>query len=165
MRSIQRVYFYLIAFISIETVIGGLVYLAQTLFKSGIVVNLSNQLAQGLSLTLVGLPIFLIHWVKVQKDAAADEEERACRIRAWFFYAIRLSTLVFISLNLLAMINRFLLQAVQSSSNRAFIGGDQSLTDNLIMIGRVKAYLYQGVPQHFIVPVYKLSYAIVAMLR
>jgi hypothetical protein len=108
MRTIRRLYFYLVALISLETVIWGGIYLARTLFNIGILSQISD-LAGGFSLVLVGLPIFLLHWLLAQHDAARDEEEHSARIRALFLYAVRLATLAPVVLNIAAILERLLL--------------------------------------------------------
>lgn len=133
MRTIRRLYFYLVAFISLATVIWGVIYLAQTIFRSG-VISQTNQLAGGFSLVLVGLPIFLLHWVVTQRDAVKDEEERSARVRALFFYGVRLGTLVPVVQNSMAVINRLMLQAVHINPSQAWLGGSETLTDNLVAI-------------------------------
>jgi hypothetical protein len=134
MHIIRRLYFYLIALISVETVIWGSIYLARTMVKTGVVISQTSDMAGGFSLVLVGLPIFLLHWLVAQRDAAHDEEERTARVRAFFLYAVRLSTLVAIVQSELAIINRLVLQLVQLSPVEAWIGGSDTLADNLIII-------------------------------
>jgi hypothetical protein len=133
MRTIRRLYFYLIALISVETVIWGSIYLARTIVKTGVVISQTSEMAGGFSLVLVGLPIFLFHWWMAQRDAARDGEERSARIRALFLYAIRLSTLVAIVQSELAILNRLVLQLAQLSPSEAWIGGSDTLADNLII--------------------------------
>jgi len=133
MRTIRRLYFYLIALISVETVVWGSIYLARTIVKTGVVISQTSDMAGGGSLVLVGLPIFLLHWWVAQRDAFRDEEERSARIRALFLYAIRISTLVAIVQSELAIINRLVLQTVQLSPSQAWIGGADTLADNLII--------------------------------
>jgi len=134
MRTIRRLYFYLIALISVETVIWGSIYLARTMVKTGVIISQTSDMAGGFSLVLVGLPIFLLHWWLAQRDAAGDGEERSARIRAIFLYAVRLSTLVAIVQSELSIINRLVLQMVQLSPSDAWFGGADTLADNLIII-------------------------------
>ena len=91
MRNVRRLYFYLVTFISLEMVIWGAVSLAQTVLNAP-VTGIANNLASGLSLVLVGMPIFLLHGAVVQRDARRDPEERANRLRAIFFFGVRLAT-------------------------------------------------------------------------
>ena len=62
MRTIRRLYFYIITVISVEVIIWGVISLARTLFSQGKETDSGFLLATGLSLLIVGLPIFLLHW-------------------------------------------------------------------------------------------------------
>ena len=74
MNSVRRLYFYSISLISVVVVIWGVVGLLRTIF-SGKLLGGGSLLATGLSLVLVGLPIFLFHWRTVQHDALSDPIE------------------------------------------------------------------------------------------
>ncbi|MCE1252393.1 MAG: DUF5671 domain-containing protein [Anaerolineae bacterium] len=142
MRTIRRLYFYLVAFISLETIVWGGVYLAQTLFKNSLT-GQPSELAGGFSLVLVGLPIFGLHWWVLQRDAAHDEEERTARIRAFYFYGVRLVTLVPLVISAMSILNRLMLQAVGLNPSEALLGGTETLADNLVIIGiNLVALLY-----------------------
>lgn len=134
MKSIRRLYFYLVAFISIEVVLWGLVGLLRSIVDATISRG-AEALAQALALILVGMPIFLIHWLWVQRAAAQDEEERTATLRAVFFYAILLATLIPVVQNLLSFIDRALIQGAGLGTGRAFVPfREQTLADNLIAI-------------------------------
>ena len=105
MRTIRRLYFYLLALIGSQAVVWGAVNLLRTLFDQG-VSGPVTVLATGLSLVIVGLPVFLLHWLVAQRDASRDEEEHTSRIRAVFLYAVRVWTLIPILYSLLALLNR-----------------------------------------------------------
>ncbi len=77
MKSIRRFYFYLVAFISIEVVLWGLVGLLRSVVDD-MVSGGADALAQALALILVGVPIFLVHWLWAQRVSARDEEEKYC---------------------------------------------------------------------------------------
>src|SRR5512133_1964430 len=134
MRSIRRLYFYLVALISLEVVIWGLVSLLRTTFSSGLTFPGADTLAQGLALILVGVPIFAVHWLWVQNASAKDPEEHSATLRALFFYAALLATLIPVVQNVLALLNRSLIVATGLESTRAFVGGTQSWVDNIIAI-------------------------------
>jgi uncharacterized protein DUF5671 len=144
-KSIRRLYFYLVALISIEVVLWGLVSLLRSIVDQTISGG-ADALAQALALILVGVPIFLIHWLWTQRAAARDEEERTATIRAAFFYAILLGTLIPIAQNLLSFIDRSLVQVTGLGVEHAFGGfRDQTLADNLIAIlmnGMVAVYFW-----------------------
>ncbi|OQY27534.1 MAG: hypothetical protein B6I38_10025 [Anaerolineaceae bacterium 4572_5.1] len=103
------------------------------------------QLAQALALIMVGAPVFGIHWWAAQRNASKDEEERVSAVRAFFLYAALLGLLIPLTQNGLAFFNRLIVNIFDIPISRAAIGGDQSLSDNLIaalMNGFVAAYFF-----------------------
>lgn len=145
MKSIRRLYFYLVAFISVEVVVWGLIGLLRSIVDRTISGG-ADALAQALALILVGVPIFLIHWLWAQRASAREEEEKEATLRAVFLYAILLATLVPVVQNLLAFIDRALVQSTGLGVARAFSAfRNQTLADNLIAIlmnGIVAAYFW-----------------------
>lgn len=144
MRTIRRLYFYAVAFISLEVVVWGLIGLLRSILSSRLV-NTADVLAQALALVLVGVPIFLFHWLWTQRAARKDEEEQTASLRAIFFYAVLIATLVPVVQNLLAFINRLGLGVSDVAVSRAMFGGSQTWQDNLIAIlvnGVVAAYFW-----------------------
>ena len=134
MKTIRRLYFYAIAFISMEVVVWGAINLLRSIFNASKIVDGASTLAQALSLILVGVPIFLVHWLWAQRASAKDDEEKTASVRAIFFYGILLGTLIPVVQNLLALIDRAFLAAANLYTFRAIIGGSQTWTDNLIAI-------------------------------
>ena len=134
MKTIRRLYFYLVAFISLEVVLWGIISLLRSILNADKVVDSAQALAQALSLILVGVPIFLFHWLWTQRASAKDDEERTASIRAVFLYGVLLATLVPVVQNLLALINRTFLSTAHLYAYRAIVGGSQTLVDNLIAI-------------------------------
>lgn len=134
MKTIRRLYFYLVALISVEIVLWGLVGLLRSIVDQTVSGG-ADALAQALALILVGVPIFLIHWLWAQRAAARDEEEKTATIRAAFFYAILLGTLIPVAQNLLSFIDRSFVQVTGLGVERAFRAfSEQTLADNLIAI-------------------------------
>jgi len=134
MKSIRRLYFYLVAFISIEVVVWGLVGLLRSIIDKTVSGG-ADALAQALALILVGVPIFLIHWLWAQRVSARDEEEQSATLRAAFLYAILLATLIPVVQNLLSFIDRSLVEVSGLGVERAFSSfREQTLADNLIAI-------------------------------
>lgn len=135
MKSIRRLYFYLVAFISIEVVVWGLIGLLRSMVDD-VVSGGADALAQALALILVGVPIFLVHWLWAQRAAAQDEEEQTASLRAISLHAILLATLIPVVQNVLSFIDRSLVQAAGLEVGRAFRAfSEQTLADNLIAIG------------------------------
>ena len=145
MKSIRRLYFYLVAFISIEVVLWGLISLLRSVVNDTISGG-ADALAQALALILVGVPIFLIHWLWAQRAAASEDEEKTATLRAVFFYAILLATLIPVVQNLLSFVDRALIRGAGLEVGRAFsLFRGQTLADNLIAIlmnGVVAAYFW-----------------------
>jgi hypothetical protein len=133
MRSIRRLYFYLVAFISLEVVIWGLINLLRTTFAGETIFPGAETLAQALALILVGVPLFGFHWLWAQR-AARDDEEHAATLRAVFLYASLLALLIPVVQNLLALLDRLLIHAAGLEVSRAILGATQSWQDNLIAI-------------------------------
>jgi hypothetical protein len=144
MRPIRRLYFYAVAFISLEVVVWGLIGLLRSIFSTRLV-NTADVLAQALAFVLVGVPIFLIHWLRMQRASREDEEEQTASLRAIFFYAVLIAMLVPVVQNLLAFVNRLGLGLSDVAVSRAIFGGSQTWQDNLIAIfvnGVVAAYFW-----------------------
>ncbi len=134
MKTIRRLYFYAIAFISLEVVLWGIIGLLRSIFDADNVVDNAQALAQALSLILVGVPIFLFHWLWAQRASAKDDEEKTASLRAIFLYGVLLGTLIPAVQNFLAFINRTFLTTANLYSYRAIVGGSQTWVDNLIAI-------------------------------
>jgi hypothetical protein len=134
MRTIRRLYFYAVALVSLEVVVWGVIGLARTVLAVDLVGGRTTPLAQALSLTLVGIPVFVIHWLVAERDARRDPEERASQIRALFLYGALLGTLIPTAQNGLAIFNRLTLFLFGLDPAQAIVGGSQLWTDNLVAI-------------------------------
>lgn len=144
MQTVRRLYFYAVSLISIEVIIWGLIGLLRTVV-SGAILPGAELLSLPLALILVGVPIFLLHWIWVQRAATTDTEEHTASVRAIFLYAALLATLIPTVSNLLAFINRSLMTSAQLSARAALLGSSQTWSDNLIAIvfnGIAATYFY-----------------------
>lgn len=144
MKTVRRLYFYAVALISLEVVLWGLINLLRSIVDQTVGGG-AEALAQALALVVVGVPIFLIHWLWAQRVSARDEEEKTASLRAIFLYGVLIGTLIPLIQNLLAFINRTFLQVVHLSAERALVGGLQTWPDNLIAIlmnGIVAVYFW-----------------------
>jgi hypothetical protein len=134
MKSIRRLYFYLVALISIEVVVWGLIGLIRSIVDQTVSGG-ADALAQALALILVGVPIFLVHWSWAQRVSTREQEEKEATLRAVFLYAILIGTLIPVIQNLLSFIDRSLVQVTGLGVARAFVSfRNQTLADNLIAI-------------------------------
>ena len=134
MKTIRRLYFYAVSAISMEVVLWGIITLLRSIFNANKIIEGTSTLAQALSLILVGVPIFLIHWLWAQRVSAKEDEEKTASVRAIFLYGILLGTLIPAVQNLLAFIDRTFLATANLYTYRAIVGGSQTWLDNLIAI-------------------------------
>lgn len=88
MLTVRRIYLYLVAAISLVVVTWSIIGLLRLILDEGIGRGQITGLATWLAAIIVGLPIFLFHWLTAQKYAAADGEERASVVRRIFFYGL-----------------------------------------------------------------------------
>lgn len=145
MQAVRRLYFYAVAYVSLVTVLWGAIGLTRSIFAGGEVGDSVNSLARALSLILIGVPVFILHWWFAQRGALRDSEERTSRIRAVFLYGVLFTLLIPMVQNTLALVSRMLLMALGEDPNAALLGGGQTLSDNLIAIslnGVMAAYFY-----------------------
>ncbi|NOQ40817.1 MAG: hypothetical protein GQ562_10935, partial [Anaerolineales bacterium] len=68
MKTIRRLYIYLVTLISLEVVVWALITLSRSIFEEGFT-HAADSLAGGLAFILVGLPVFFFHWWMAQRDA------------------------------------------------------------------------------------------------
>ena len=69
-----------------------------------------------------------------QRASAADEEEHSSTLRAVFLYGALLATLIPVTQNALALIDRTFISLAGLDPYRAILGGSQTWVDNLIAI-------------------------------
>ncbi|MCB0172762.1 MAG: hypothetical protein KDJ97_19675 [Anaerolineae bacterium] len=88
MLTVRRIYLYLVAAISLVTVTWSVIGLARLVLSEGIGAGQITGLATLLAAIIVGLPIFLFHWLPAQRLAAASDDERESPVRTLFFYGV-----------------------------------------------------------------------------
>jgi len=134
MRTVRRLYFYAVSLVSLEVVLWGLIGLVRSAITPDLVGGGPARLAQALSLILVGVPVFWIHWSVAQRNAREDTDEHASGVRAFFLYATLLAILIPITQNLLSLVNHIVLRVFNMSSNLTMFGQGQVWSDNLVAI-------------------------------
>lgn len=134
MKIIRRLYFFAVTLISLEVVLWGLIGLLRSIFNPAIFSNPAQTLAQALALILVGMPIFLFHWLWLQRMSSREDEEKTSILRPIFLYGTLLATLIPVAQNVLALINRLFLGVAHLARESALLGRAQTWSDNLIAI-------------------------------
>jgi hypothetical protein len=83
MAATRRWYIYLVCAISLQAVAWAIIALLRNLLGSQSTVSIAFKIA----VILVGLPIFLVHWLWAQRLAAGDPDERGNGLRRLYIYA------------------------------------------------------------------------------
>lgn len=134
MHPVRRLYLYVVSFISLEIILWGAINLARSTASGSALLDDPDRLAQGLSLILVGLPVFGLHWWLIQRSVRLEAEERTARLRAVFLYGTLLATLLPAVQNGLALLDRLLTGMFGLDPRQAVLGGVQSGVNNLLAI-------------------------------
>jgi hypothetical protein len=132
MRTVRRLYFYAVSLVSLEVVLWGLIGLVRSTITPDVIGGGPARLAQALSLILVGVPVFWIHWYVAQRNAREDMDEHASGVRALFLYATLLAILIPIIQNLLGLVNQAVLAISRMSTYLTLFNRGQSWSDNLV---------------------------------
>ncbi len=88
MLTVRRIYLYAVAAISFVAVAWAVISLARLVFDEGIGQGQIISLAWGLAVVIVGLPIFLFHWLMAQHLTSASPDEQVSPVRCAFFYLL-----------------------------------------------------------------------------
>ena len=81
----RQIYQYLVAGISFQAVLWAIIGLLRDLFRLSGSIHTSDIISQ-LSIIIIGMPIFLPHWIWAQRLAIGSEEERGSPVRQFFLY-------------------------------------------------------------------------------
>lgn len=152
MHTIRRLYLYGVAFVSLMVVVWGLIGLTRSAFAGDTIGGDVTRLAGALALIFVGVPVFLLHWWLAQRSARGNEDEKYSRIRAIFIYGSLLATLIPITQNGLALVNRLFFRILDANLDRVIFGYGQTWGDNLIamvMNGLIAAYIFSVLRQNW----------------
>ena len=86
----RRFYFYSISFIALMLLVSGVTLVLMTLldelFGEPVIRGTTTRLATGLALTIVGLPLWGLHWRFVQQKVEEQPSERRSILRRLFLY-------------------------------------------------------------------------------
>ena len=85
MATVRRWYIFLVCFISLQSVAWAVIALVQDLFASGGNSSIAFTAFQ-IAVIIIGLPVFLAHWLWAQRLAGKDSDERASALRRLYLY-------------------------------------------------------------------------------
>lgn len=86
MATVRRWYMFLVAAVSLQAVTWAVIALFRNLLTPGYQVPAATTAFQ-IAVVVVGLPIFLAHWLWAQRLAGRDSEERETAVRRLYLYA------------------------------------------------------------------------------
>ena len=86
MATIRRVYIYLVSAISLQSVVWALIFLLRNFLVTGLNPDIPAMAFQ-IAVVVVGLPIFLAHWLWGQRLANREHEEKEAALRRFYLYA------------------------------------------------------------------------------
>ena len=99
----RRFYFYSISFIATLVAAIGvmitLMSLLDTLFGGDLLLDSPAELATGLAMTIVGIPLWALHWRWVQNAVASNDQERRSILRHLHLHVISGVALAFIGIS------------------------------------------------------------------
>jgi hypothetical protein len=123
--TIRRIYAYLLAFAGLTMVALAAANLAQVLIDVLLNAPLSNTdryVRDAVSLwgatALVGLPVWLLHWLWIQRTANSDPGERASTLRRLYLYAVLGGAMLVMGVS----IRETLLRSINPSAGIAALG-------------------------------------------
>ena len=88
MLTVRRIYLYAVSAVSLVAVTWAVISLIRLILDGGVGQGQITGLAWALAVIIVGLPIFLFHWLLAQRLAVSSVEERESAVRHAFFYVI-----------------------------------------------------------------------------
>ncbi|UCC53116.1 MAG: hypothetical protein JSV68_03950, partial [Anaerolineaceae bacterium] len=118
MINIRRIYVYLISAITLQSVTWAVIALLRNLTAGGLA-DSTSEIALQISMILVGLPLFLVHWLWAQRSAARDQTERATPVRRLYLDAMLFAFILPFLNSARLLIEIFLLRIVAPGSGLA----------------------------------------------
>ncbi|MSP11362.1 MAG: DUF3842 family protein [Chloroflexi bacterium] len=85
MVAIQRLYLYLVAYISLTVMALGASNIIRAFWRGNYT---AGEISLNIALVLVGLPIYLLHWTMAQRRVRRHEEHRQTFLRQLYLYAV-----------------------------------------------------------------------------
>ena len=111
--TVRRLYFYVVAFVSLMMWATGVVLILQfvldAVFGDAVIADSTTRLAAGVSLIVVGAPLWFLHWRYVQRAVVEQPVEARSVLRKLYIYitlAVAGSIIIYAVLNVLNWIFR-----------------------------------------------------------
>jgi hypothetical protein len=147
MLTVRRIYLYLVAAISLTVVTWAVIGLARLILSEGIGQGQTIALATMLAAIIVGLPIFLFHWLMAQRLTAKNAEERESIVRRIYFYGMMLVAAAPILSNLYRLVDDILVLLL-GGAQRDYYPYNLSVGEHLaavVALGIIWVYLWRQI--------------------
>lgn len=141
MVTIRRVYVALVCAISLQAVTWAAIELLRNLLLSR-ETSSTLALAFQIAVVLIGLPVFLIHWLWAQRLAARETDERAALVRRLYLYGIQAAFLGPLIYHAYELFDRLLTMALSRSPNLTIDGDPPSIAIARTALGLVVLGLF-----------------------
>ena len=104
MNTTKRLYFYGVSFVTLVVAVNGIALLIQFLIElvtQRTIAGWDNQASLGLSMVIVGAPLWVVHWLYTQRQATKQLDETASTLRKLYLYGVLFtaSLIVFIAVH------------------------------------------------------------------
>jgi len=103
MSTVRRWYLYIVCAISLQAVTWAVIALLRNLFVFGIE---PLAVALQIAVVIIGLPVFLGHWLSAQRSVEGSVEERESALRRFYLYASMAAFLAPFTANAFDLIRR-----------------------------------------------------------
>ena len=141
MSNVRRWYIYLVCAISLQSVIWAIIGLLRNLFIYGVdPIAVAFQIA----VVIVGLPVYLAHWLWGQRLVQGEDEERGAVLRRFYLYGTMAALLGPFTANSFDMIRR-LLGGISSNQSYDYLQlsvGETLVFHVLAMLVLVPMWIY-----------------------
>jgi len=100
MLNIRRIYIHIVSAVSLNATVWALIALLRNLLTPGIratydsIAYSKETMALQLAVIIIGLPVYLSHWLWSERLAAREEREQQATLRLFYLYAIQSAFLI-----------------------------------------------------------------------
>ena len=122
MNTTKRLYFYGVSFVTLVVAVNGIALLIQfliELFTKSAISGWDNQASLGLSMVIVGAPLWVLHWRYAQRQAVKQPDETASTLGKLYLYGVLFTA----SLVVFIAVHSLLFQVMGGDNFSAYFAG------------------------------------------
>jgi hypothetical protein len=107
MENVRRAYLYLVSLVSLQIVAWALIWLARDLLPAGRIISTDDTALQ-LALIVIGLPVYLVHWLWAQRLVRTGDGEAGAVLRRLYLYGVQAIAVAAITANTVDLLTQLL---------------------------------------------------------